>query len=81
MRKGIGEELDRIDKLQPGQGMIDVFGFATGDLSRGSMGAGAVYGHRISKSLSAFAEAEAGYYYGETNKLGYEARAGFRGRW
>ena len=72
-------ELDRIDKLRPGQGMLEAFGFLRGDLVNGFGGGAVEYGHRLSESTSLFGRAEAGYRYGVNPGLEYNAVAG--GRW
>lgn len=78
MRERAGSELDRIAKLQPGRGSLDLFGFAKGTLDGGKAGAAVEYRHRVSESWSAFGLAEAGYRYGERTGAYYEALAGMR---
>lgn len=73
------DELDRIDKLKPGQGMLEAFLFGRGDLVNGMGGAAVEYGHRLNRSTSLFARAEAGYRYGLDPGFGYNATVG--GRW
>lgn len=79
MRDLARTELDRIDKLKPGQGMLEAFLFGRGDLVNGIGGAALDYGHRVAENGSVFGRAEAGYRYGENSGLGYNAT--FGGRW
>lgn len=82
MRDAARESLSRIDSLRPGQGMLDAYLYGRGTLGRGSAGAGVDYSHRISESLSAFAQAEAGYQWDdETSGLAWQALTGVRWRW
>lgn len=73
------QELDRIDKLEPGRGQLDAFGFAVGDLDSGRIGVGVEYGHRITERLSAIARGTAGYSYGAERGFDYDAV--IAGRW
>lgn len=78
MRDVASKELDRIDGLKSGQGMLEAFLFGRGDLHDG-MGGGAVeYGHRLNKRDSIFGRAEAGYRYGADPGFGYGVHAGWR---
>ena len=74
-------ELDRIDKLKVGAGMLEAYAFGRGDLRDGQLGLGVEYGRRLRKTLSLFARGEAGYRYGAKSGLGYDALAGLRWRW
>ena len=47
-------ELDRIDKLKPGQGMLEALAFARGDLEAGMFGGALEYGHRVTRRASLF---------------------------
>lgn len=80
MRENAGAELDRIAKLSPGSGSIDLFGFAKGTLDGGKAGGAVEYRHRVSESWSAFGLGEVGYRYGERTGAYYEALVGIRGR-
>lgn len=79
MRDLARTELDRIDKLKPGQGMLEAFLFGRGDLVNGMGGGALEYGHRLNLNTSLFARAEAGYRYGADSGFGYNATVG--GRW
>jgi hypothetical protein len=81
MRDTARAELDRVESLKVGQGMLEAYAFGRGDLSDGVAGAALDYGHRLSRSLSVFGHAEAGYRWGDSKGLGWEAMAGVRGRW
>ncbi len=79
MRRDVSDHLDAIDKLEPGTGHFNAFVFGAGDVRAGSFGLGLDYAHRLNSDWSAFAAAEAGYYYGDTSGLGFNVRAGLRG--
>lgn len=78
MRSEARTELDRIEQLEVGTGMLEAYAFGRGGLHSGIVGGALDYSHRIDKSLSAFAQAEAGYRYGSGAGLEYEALAGLR---
>ncbi len=78
MRDLARAELDRIDKLNPGQGMLEAFLFMRGDLVNGMGGAAVEYGHKLTAQDSLFGRAEAGYRYGADAGFGYSATAGWR---
>ena len=80
MRDTARAELDRIDEIKVGAGMLEAFAFGRGDLDSGSIGGALEYGHRLSPSWSAFARGEIGYHYGDDAGLGYEGLAGLRWR-
>lgn len=78
MRGLAKNELDRVDKLAIGTGMLEAYVFGNGNLKAGSAGVAVDYGHRVSKALSLFGRAELGYRYGSRQRLGYEAIGGIR---
>lgn len=80
MREAAREELDRIDKLDPGQGQLDAYLFGTGDLNAGLVGGGLDYSHRLSNSWSALVRGTAGYRYGDEYGMQFDALAAIRGR-
>lgn len=75
------ERLDRVDRLAPGSGHLDLNLFGRGDLDGGMAGGALDYEHRVRERLSLFGEAWAGYGWGEQAGLGYGASAGLRWRW
>ena len=79
MRQEATRQLDRIDRMKVGQGMLEAFVFGRGDLESGMLGGAVEYGHRITGQTSLFSRAEAGYRYGIDPGLGYNAT--FGGRW
>lgn len=81
MREAARTELDRVDELRVGQGMLEAYAFGRGSLSAGTVGGALDYSHRLSEGLSTFAHGELGYSYGDRAGLGFEALAGLRGRW
>ncbi len=81
MRQEATRQLDRIDRLRVGQGMLEAFAFGRGDFVNGIAGGALDYSHRLSTSLSAFGRGEVGYNWGERQGLSWEAMAGVRGRW
>ena len=81
MRGTARTDLDRIEKLKAGQGMLGAFAFGRGDLSRGVAGLGLEYGHRISDRWSAVARGELGYRYGEASAIEYNGLAAVRAIW
>lgn len=80
MRGLVRAELDRVDDLEVGSGMLEAFAFGRGDLHSGMIGGALEYGHRISPNASLFGRGEVGYRYGAQRGLGYEALAGLRVR-
>lgn len=79
MRRQVSDRLDAIDEYEPGTGTVDAFIFGTGGLHSGSLGVEVDVAYRFDKDLSAFANASAGYRYGEESGLGYDFKAGIRG--
>ena len=80
MRRESNVQLDRVDELDVGAGMLEAFAFGRGTLDAGMVGAGVDYSHRLTRGLSAFARGEVGYSYGSESGLGWKALAGLRGR-
>ena len=80
MRDLARSELDRIDKLMRGQGMLEAYMFGRGNFQSGSVGGAIDYGHRLSPSWSVFGHGEVAHYWGEQTGLGWSAMAGIRGR-
>ena len=86
MRERADAQLDRIDKLKPGQGSVDAFLFGEGDLDGGKLGAALEYEHRLNEAFSAFGKGSLGYHYGnrpgipDSSRLGWDVLAGVRGR-
>lgn len=76
----IAAGLDRVDKLKPRSGQVDLFGFGRGDLDGGVAGGGIKYEHHIDGSLSAWGQGTAGMGWGDQRGLSYEALAGLRWR-
>jgi len=81
MRGEAHKQLDRIEQLEPGRGMLEAYMLGRGGLRSGFVGGALDYSHRLDKSLSAFAQAEAGYRYGNSPGLEYKAMAGLRWVW
>lgn len=73
-------ELDRVDRLEVGRGMLEAYAFGRGDLDQGSAGAGLDYSHRLSEDLSAFASGEICYHWGNRRGLEFSALTGLRMR-
>ena len=80
MRGDARDELDRIEKLDAGRGMLEAYAFGRGNLSGGSVGGAIDYSHRLNESLSAVAQAEMAYRYGPSYGLEYRALGGLRWR-
>lgn len=83
MRGEARKELDRIEQLQPGEGVLESYAFVRGrggpfDFHHGIAGGGLDYSHRISDSWSAFLRGEVGYRYGNNSGLEYTALGGLR---
>ena len=72
-------ELDRIDELEVGDGLLEAFAFGRGDRHGGMLGGAVEYGHRVTDDLSLFGRVEAGYRYGDNRGFAWEALLG--GRW
>ena len=81
MRDAARIELDRIDKLKVGAGMLEAFAFGRGDLRSGIAGGAIEYDHRLSPTVSAFGRGELGYRYGSGSDLSFKALAGVRWIW
>ena len=75
------ETLAEVNRLAPGSGSLDLFGFLDGDLGGGIVGGGVEYKHRVKRNLSAFLRGTAGYAYGDTRGLQYSALGGLEYRW
>lgn len=80
MRDRADSRLDEVEKLEPGHGVLQAYGFGRGTLDFGQVGAGVDYSHRISEGLSAFANGEIGYGWGNQSPLGWQALVGMRWR-
>lgn len=78
MRGEARKELDRIERLKPGQGVLEAYGYGRGGLDFGQVGGGVDYSHRVTDDLSAFLRGEAGYQYGAESGLHYSALGGLR---
>lgn len=79
MRRDISDRLDSVDSLKPGTGSLDAFIFGTGGIRSGSLGLGLDVEYKFNSGISAFAEAEAAYQYGQNAGLGFNLQAGIRG--
>ena len=79
MRREATRQLDRIDQLRVGQGMLEAYAFGSGDFDSGSVGGALDYSHRVSESVSLFANGSLGYGWGIAPGLGWRAGAGLRG--
>lgn len=80
MRDLTQTQLDRVDELAVGAGMLEAYAFGRGTLDLGQVGAGVDYSHRLSEGLSAFANGEIGYDWGNREGLGWRALTGLRWR-
>ena len=81
MRDMANSELDRIDRLRVGQGMLEAYAFGRGDLyGGGEIGGALEYGHRVTHGLSLYGGGEIGYRYGLDSGLGWQALLGARWR-
>ena len=80
MRDLANSELDQIDRLRVGQGMLEAYAFGRGDLRSGMLGGALEYGHRVTPELSLFGRGEIGWRYGLDRGLGWQALLGARWR-
>lgn len=71
-------ELDRVDRMKPGSGRVDLFGFGRGTFGSGVAGGGVDYEHRLTRGWSAFARGELGYGWGESRGGQWKALGGLR---
>ena len=78
MRDLARAELDRIDELAVGDGLLEAFAFGRGDLRSGMLGGAMEYGHRVTEGLSIFGRGELGYRYGHDRGLAWAAVLGGR---
>lgn len=76
----IRETLDRVDKLDPGRGHLDLGAYVRGVGDTGIAGAMLEYEHRVSPRTSIFGDADVGYGWGSQSGLNYQATAGLRMR-
>ena len=78
MRDSARIELDRIDALKPGTGLLEAYAGVRGNLMGGLLGGFVEYGHRVTPSLSIFGRGSVGYRYGNTRGLEYSGELGGR---
>lgn len=76
----IRSKLDRVEKLAPGRGQLDLGAFVRGNSGGGVAGGLLDYEHRINPSTALFGNGAVGYGWGSSPGLDYEATAGLRMR-